>query len=112
MHTVGGIVLHELMHWPGLLDSVPFFDDIIEEGKLGFPQIGDFPGPDPFDGYGFFHSQKIHDIQNADNYRSYAESKYWQWKCGRTFGPSIGLQDDTVRTSERNEPAQPESDNS
>ena len=110
MTSLGGVLLHEMMHWSGLLEDVPNFDDLIEEGEIGFPQIGDFQGPSPPDGYGSFHAKQIKSVENADNYRCYAESKYWQWKCGRVFKESMDVADDQARTGARHEPAPPETE--
>lgn len=110
MTSIGSLLLHEFMHWTGLLENVPNFDDLIEEGEIGFPQIGDFPGPDPPDGYGPLHAKQLKSVENADNYRCYAESKYWQYRCGRPFKESMDLADDQARTGTRFEPAPPETD--
>lgn len=111
MTTIGGLLLHEIMHWSGLLENVPNFDDLIQEGEIGFPQIGDFPGPNPPDGYGSFNAKQLKSVENADNYRCYAESKFWQWKCGRAFKESMDSADDQARTGARYEPAPPETEN-
>jgi hypothetical protein len=110
MTTTGGLLLHELMHWTGLLENVPNFDDLIGEGDIGFPQIGDFPGPNPPDGYGPIHAKQLKSVENADNYRCYAESKYWQYRCGHAFKESKDVADGQARTGARHEPAPPETD--
>ena len=110
MTTLGGLLLHELMHWTWLLYNFPNFDDLIGQGAIGLPQIGDFPGPEPADGYGSLHAKQLKSVENADNYRCYAESKYWQYRCGRPFKESMDAADDLARTGTRFEPAPPEAD--
>lgn len=101
MTSPGGILLHEMLHWYGLFQAVPHFDQLIEENAVGIPQIGDFQGPDPPNGYGSFHAQQLRSIDNADNFRVYAESKYWAFKCRRSFTGSTDTADDELRTSRR-----------
>ena len=111
MTTPGGVLLHELMHWPYLIEGIPNYD-MIEEGPMGLPQIKDFEGPTPPNGYGAFNAKQLtrDGIQNADNYHWYAQSKYWSWRYKKTFGPSMDPKDDTVRLGRRLAPAPPESD--
>ncbi|KAH0846183.1 hypothetical protein FOPE_12510 [Fonsecaea pedrosoi] len=107
MTSPGGILLHELLHWTFLLDDITGFSDIIDENDDEFPQIVDFWGPDPPDGYGPFHAMQLRSqgayvaIQNADTYRCYAQSKYWTWKCGKSFGRAQSDEDNTRRTGIR-----------
>ncbi|KAI1623127.1 hypothetical protein EDD37DRAFT_682610 [Exophiala viscosa] len=115
MQTPGGVLLHELMHWTYLLEDIPNYEDLIDENEDGFPQIADFAGPNPGDGYGPYNTMRLRQvkaaetIQNADSYVWYAQSKYWSWKCGRTFGPSVDPSDDEKRLGVRAIQAQPES---
>ncbi|KIW76207.1 hypothetical protein Z517_10953 [Fonsecaea pedrosoi CBS 271.37] len=101
MTSPGGILLHELLHWTFLLDDITGFSDIIDENDDEFPQIVDLWGPDPPDGYGPFHVMQLRTqgayiaIQNADTYRCYAQSKYWTWKCGKSFGRAQSDEDNT-----------------
>ena len=101
MTSPGGILLHEMLHWYGLFQDVPYFDQVIEENSVGIPQIGDFQGPKPPDGYGSFHAQQLRSVDNADNFRVYAESKYWGFTCRRSFKGSTDTADDELRTSQR-----------
>ncbi|KIW89774.1 uncharacterized protein Z519_09931 [Cladophialophora bantiana CBS 173.52] len=102
MTSPGGVLLHELLHWTFLLEDIPGFEDIIDENEDNFPQIIDFWGPNPPDGYGPFRASQLRDlgayvaIQNADTYRCYAQSKYWAWKCGKPFEPAQS-EDDNIR---------------
>lgn len=54
---------------------------------------------DPPDGYGPAHAAELvlnneeDSLRNADNYRWYVVSKYWQWICKRQFDK----QDDTMQ---------------
>lgn len=97
MDSPGGIILHELTHWSYLLETVPGFSELIEGDEGGFHQIKDYsnPGGTPPNGLGAFHAMQLKDvrpyaaIQNADNFKWYALSKYWAWRCGRVFGPSL-----------------------
>ncbi|KAK4945581.1 hypothetical protein LTR10_015200 [Elasticomyces elasticus] len=115
MQTPGVVLLHELMHWTYLLEDIPNYEDLIDENEDGFPQIVDFAGPDPVDGYGPYNTMRLRQvkaaetIQNADSYVWYAQSKYWSWKCGKTFGPSVEPADDEKRLGIRAIQVQPES---
>ncbi|KAK5050403.1 hypothetical protein LTR84_003684 [Exophiala bonariae] len=97
MDSPGGIILHELTHWSYLLENIPGFSDLIEGDEGGFHQIKDYsnPGGTPPNGLGAFHALQLRNvgpytsIQNADNFKWYALSKYWAWRCGRVFSPSL-----------------------
>lgn len=101
MASPGATLLHELMHWSYLLKDTPGFSDLIDKDEAGLPQVRDFSQPQshPPDGMGAFHARLLKDfgpyvaIQNADNYRWYALSKYWSWKCKRGFGPARSDED-------------------
>ncbi len=102
MTPLGGHILHELIHWRFLVYDGPEFDQLIVE-QQGVPDgeniISDYdsessPEFEPPDGYGPYHTRQLraHDngdaVNNVDNYRWYAQSMYWKWKCGRYFGPA------------------------
>ena len=103
MTPLGGHVLHELIHWRYLVYDGPLFDEIVVEQE-GVPDgeniISDYDADssnefEPPDGYGPYHTRLLAEhegssdaVNNADNYRWYAQSKFWQWRCGRSFGPA------------------------
>lgn len=97
MESPGGILLHELMHWTYLLETIDRFSELIKPDEGGFHQIRDYSSPTgvPPNGLGAFHAMQLKDhgpyagIQNADNFKWYALSKYWSWRCGRAFGPAL-----------------------
>jgi hypothetical protein len=104
MTSLGGQILHELIHWRYLLRDVPDFQDNLldylnEEVEEDEWIITDFDGGDsshfePSDGYGPVHARQLVDHDdgdarnNADNYRWYAQTRYFQFVCGREFGPA------------------------
>ncbi|KAK5434018.1 hypothetical protein LTR34_003530 [Exophiala xenobiotica] len=100
LYSLSAMMLHELMHFPGLFADVPGYDDYITiQYSKDVPHfIADFPGPAPPDGYGPYYASLINRLQpkdpdgvawkgiwNADNFASYAASRYWSEVCGRTF---------------------------
>jgi hypothetical protein len=104
----GGILLHEFIHWTYLLQNVPRYHDLIKG-----PNIGDYFGDNPSDGYGPFNAEQLlffstkwvpgkfrknEVLQNADNYAWYAHSKYWSFICGRTFSEAKAPEDFSRRT--------------
>ncbi|KAJ9503776.1 hypothetical protein H2202_000915 [Exophiala xenobiotica] len=108
MAAPGAIMLHELMHWPGLLRSVPDYENLIHRDvETDQPVIEDFSGSGyPPNGYGPFYARIINEGQPldprtgksqsiliVDNYMWYALSKYWSFKCRRIFGPSLTQND-------------------
>jgi len=101
MRSTGAVMLHELMHFPGLFSDVPDYDaTIVTTFDANTPHfIGDFWGDWPKNGYGPYNSAEIKNflprdhgdlvwkpVYNADNYISYALNKYYSSVCGRTFG--------------------------
>jgi hypothetical protein len=113
MDTLGTIILHELIHWTWLFESVP---DLSTKIKItnGVHQINDFgsPGSTPMNGYGPFFSKMIKDmlewnkppyyhefetLNNVDNYVSFANTKFWSWRCNRSFGPATSALDSYLR---------------
>lgn len=101
MDSPGGILLHELMHWTYLLETVDRFSSLIEPDEGGFHQIRDYSNPSgvPINGLGAFNAMQLKNrarydaIQNADNFKWYALSKFWSWRCRRTFGPALSDED-------------------
>jgi len=101
MDSPGGILLHELMHWTYLLQTVDGFSSLIEPDEGGFRQIRDYSDPNgaPVNGLGASNAMQLKNrgqyaaIQNADNFKWYALSKYWSWRCGRAFGPALSDED-------------------
>ncbi len=100
LYSLSAMMLHELMHFPGLFEDVPGYADHITIGisKDINHMIGDFIGPAPPDGYGPYNAMLINRLQpkdakglawkgiwNAENFAAYAASKYWSEGCGRTF---------------------------
>jgi hypothetical protein len=89
MLSPGAVILHELMHWPCLLQDIPGYASLAQRTTHGYSKILDFPGPSPPDGYGPFNSAVIRNlpisaftgssqaIRNADNFVWYAVDKYW-----------------------------------
>ncbi|EXJ59978.1 hypothetical protein A1O7_04126 [Cladophialophora yegresii CBS 114405] len=89
MLSPGSVILHELMHWPYLLQDIPDYARLAQPTTGDYSKILDFAGPNPSDGYGPFNSAKIRDltanpvtgssqaIRNADSYVWYAMDKYW-----------------------------------
>jgi hypothetical protein len=99
-YSISALMLHELMHFPGLFADVPgYADHITTEFSKDIPHfISDFDGPYPPHGYGPWGSKIINSnhpkdkrglawkgIWNADNFACYAASKYWEKTCGMTF---------------------------
>ncbi|KAF2122049.1 hypothetical protein BDV96DRAFT_136833 [Lophiotrema nucula] len=80
MSTLGGIVLHEMMH----------FDPI---GKLATGiHIEDYKNPDTQkdEGYGPINTRNLKagvPQANADNYRWFAQEVWWSAVCDKSFGP-------------------------
>lgn len=126
MDTLGSTILHEMIHWKWLFDSVPDLSTKIKVSN-GVHQINDFssPGSTPVNGYGAFFSKMIKDLlegnkppyyhefetlNNADNYVSFANSKFWSWRCNRGFGPATSVSDSYRRFPDihrvRDQPAQ------
>ncbi|KAK7893832.1 hypothetical protein LTR67_006533 [Exophiala xenobiotica] len=100
LYSLSAMMLHELMHFPGLFADVRGYDDYITiQYSKDVPHfIADFPGPAPPDGYGPYYASLINRLQpkdpagvawkgiwNAENFASYAASRYWSEVCGRTF---------------------------
>lgn len=110
MTTVGAHLLHEMVHWRKLVrtdnnkerwDAVvvhnQWIEDPDEEGKYEEEEIDivtDYdknnyknPPAKPVTGYGPINAHQLAlngnraSFQNADNYRWYAVSKYWSWRC-------------------------------
>lgn len=107
MVSPAGILLHEYIHWTFLFRHVPRFNSYIRDGI-----ITDYAGPDPPHGYGPYYAARLRALslvekpgdyrdnevlQNADNYASYAHSKYWSFICGKTFAAARDLRDATQR---------------
>ncbi|OAP65629.1 hypothetical protein AYL99_01601 [Fonsecaea erecta] len=101
MRSTGSLMLHELMHFPGLFSSVPDYNaNIAISFDANTPHfISDFYGDWPRDGYGPYNAAEIkrflprdqsyiewRPVDNADNYVSYAVSQYYSIVCGRAFG--------------------------
>ncbi|KIW33162.1 uncharacterized protein PV07_00033 [Cladophialophora immunda] len=105
MLSLSGIMLHEIFHWPYLLRDIPGYDTYISLYQDDQLAIQDWDGPFPTDGYGPYHAMQINNLQpqqsssgwpslnNADSYLYYALSKWWQFKCRRTFGPAVDEDD-------------------
>ncbi|KIW89618.1 uncharacterized protein Z519_09774 [Cladophialophora bantiana CBS 173.52] len=102
LHSTGSVMLHELMHFPGLFSDVPHYAATIPS-QIQFSStphvISDFFGDWPKNGYGPYNSAEIKRFlprdhsyfewkptYNADNYVSYAVSQYYSRVCGRKFG--------------------------
>ena len=102
MTSLGSEILHEVIHWRYLLQDVADFDDVLmeyDDTDEGENIIIDFDGGEssfmsPSDGYEPVHAHKLvghgegDAVNNADNYRWYAQSKYWSFMCGKCFGPA------------------------
>ena len=103
MTSLGGHILPEIIHWRYIF--VLGIDDWIEvvtdykEDEDDEKIIVDYDANEgsfmtPPSGYGPYNTRALAShrngeaINNADNYRWYAPSKYFQWKCGRSFGPA------------------------
>ncbi|SMQ52377.1 unnamed protein product [Zymoseptoria tritici ST99CH_1A5] len=78
MSTLGGVVLHELMHYQ----------------EIGDPALGDHITDFGADGYGPLKVRSLRrsDVSkariNADSYRWYAQEVYWSNRCGKSYsGP-------------------------
>ncbi|EXJ70876.1 uncharacterized protein A1O5_05868 [Cladophialophora psammophila CBS 110553] len=104
MKVMGSTVLHELLHWPWMFLSVPDYDRLIPDHDH---RIWDYDGPwVPGGAYGPYNTMRINQLpadprtgksqslQNADNYVWYALSRYWSFRCGRSFGPALSAADD------------------
>ena len=102
MTSLGGHILHELIRWRFLVYDGPLFDETIVEHE-GVPDgeniISDYDSEEsseiePPNGYGPYNTRQRREhknndaVNNVDNYRWYAQSMYWKWKCGRSFGPA------------------------
>ncbi|KIW27740.1 uncharacterized protein PV07_07450 [Cladophialophora immunda] len=100
MYSTGSVLMHELLHFPGLFADVPDYDaNIATQFDANTPHfISDFYGDWPENGYGPYNAAEIkrylpRDHQylqwkptyNADNYVCYALSKYYSRVCGRPF---------------------------
>ncbi|ETI26723.1 hypothetical protein G647_10168 [Cladophialophora carrionii CBS 160.54] len=112
MRTIGSTVLHELLHCPDIFEGVPNYDTVIYDRQhYGWKfniirKIIDYPPNDR--SYGPWKSANLNrqpadpttghsiSIQNVDNYVWYATSKYWSWKCGRSFGPATSHADNNL----------------
>ena len=109
MTSLGGHLLHEFTHWEYLTKDIPGFEDVVE--KTPDKIIGDYKyelwreevededfSEDPSTGYGPFKARELNFVtetknlgqRNADNYRWYAQSKYWSFKCERDFATNDG----------------------
>lgn len=108
MTTLGAHLLHEMVHWRILCrasDNEQEWDQVIPHVLDGLDEpttvdwIDDYlydeyhdKNIDPSDGYGPIHAWDlvINDVgdsfPNADNYRWYAVSKYWMYRCNKHFG--------------------------
>ncbi|ETI24798.1 hypothetical protein G647_04168 [Cladophialophora carrionii CBS 160.54] len=99
MDSPAAVVLHELLHFPGLFADVPSYAAMIPT-RSGQPEhlIEDWWGPSPIDGYGAYNAMLISKtppkdrngrrflpIYNADNYAWYAISSYFSRKCTKEF---------------------------
>ena len=108
MSSTGSIILHELMHFPGLFFDVPdYFTKIATWYDENTPHfISDYFGMWPQDGSGPYNAAEVRrylptdyddfswkPIYNADNYVMYALSKYYSQKCGRVFKEAPSEQD-------------------
>jgi hypothetical protein len=103
MCTVGGIVLHELIHWSALFVKTPGWNQFITPGAPGERWITDYKAMSPFDvpatGYKPYNAHMLNfksmlypnkfpprvSVNNADSYHVYAASKYFQFRCGKQF---------------------------
>ena len=100
MTSMGSLLLHELMHWKYLLKGVDDYVDVTkgdEEGIISDYDRDDRPEDDlkyeeqPLDGNGPYNCfelalNKHNDaVMNADNYRWYATTKWWSYRCQKNF---------------------------
>ncbi|KIX97301.1 uncharacterized protein Z520_06753 [Fonsecaea multimorphosa CBS 102226] len=105
MKVLGSSILHELFHWPWMFLSIPGYEtNIPDHGH----RIWDYDGPWVPSAYGPWNAMHINQLpadsrsgmsqslQNADNYVWYALSRYWSYKCDKTFGPPTSADDATI----------------
>lgn len=98
MNTLGGTILHELLHVPAFISRLPHHEKLLHWGNSqDKTSISDYEQPDdvtspPDDGYGPTGAEDLRMFQgryvcrsNADNYVFYALSRYWSKKCGKAF---------------------------
>ena len=129
MTSLGAHILHELVHWRYLFDDIPGWNQHIRKSAIDDPdnmryiidysyatqlEPGKYREPDNGYGPGHAHDVALHDIasngpqagyhdglNNADNYKWYAVSKWWARACGRDFDAvdvdDNGLYGDTLR---------------
>ncbi|OQU98033.1 hypothetical protein CLAIMM_03870 [Cladophialophora immunda] len=102
MKVIGATVLHELFHWPWMFLSVPDYAARVPDHDH---RIWDYDGPWAPGAYGPFNALRINQLpadprtgnsqslQNADNYVWYALSRYWSFRCAKTFGPALSADD-------------------
>jgi hypothetical protein len=109
MTSLGGHLLHELMHWDYLFQGVPGYDEAVKATLRGriddydyetwseglkdeFPDL-EWP-EEPSNGYQPNNARELNGAseqenlgrRNADNYRWYSQSKYWSFRCKKEFG--------------------------
>ncbi|KAH0829527.1 hypothetical protein FOPE_10537 [Fonsecaea pedrosoi] len=109
MKVIGSTVLHELLHWPWMFLSVPDYTTLVPDHDH---RITDYTGPWVEGAYGPYNAMRINQlppdprtgmsqsIQNADNYVSYALSRFWSFRCDKTFGPALSA-DDNYNVADR-----------
>ncbi len=70
--TAGAWLLHELIHWRGLLEDIPDFFSFIFLSQTAEYLVSDFTGPQPPNGYGTWNSQllKKRAVSNPDDFKS------------------------------------------
>ncbi|EXJ60369.1 hypothetical protein A1O7_04521 [Cladophialophora yegresii CBS 114405] len=95
LDSAGAVLLHELLHFPGLFADVPNYDAMIPFSSVASAHwISDWMGPYPRNGYGAYNTMSISKrpprdqdgrlflpIYNADNYAWYAISSYFSRVC-------------------------------
>ncbi len=104
--------MHELMHYPELLNDIPRYNDLVEQEGTMLRAITDYTGDEPpEDAYGAFNAQMLQElstlhpdkyqpheaVNNADNYVAYALSKFFSWRCAREFGKATSKDDNYNR---------------
>ena len=119
MTSLGGLLLHEFTHYEYLLEDVPnYAKNVMKLSPRGF--IDDYnyvqwsnkvPGTEwpnpPTSGYGPHNAMTLNDniddvlhmaMINADNYRWYAQSKWWSFQCEKAYGKPL---DDGGKTGDK-----------
>ncbi|KIW65491.1 hypothetical protein PV04_07748 [Phialophora macrospora] len=102
MRFSGAIILHQLMLWAYLFEDVPDYIFYINVDANLKQRIGDFPRPNPPNGYGPYNARLLKELSyatygqyatlnSADNFMWYALTKWWSYKCATQFGQSNDL---------------------